>query len=309
MPGQGLPSYLCKGERRQIMACSQFQHVPWLAACVLLSVGWSGCGAGKEDGKTKAPSAALKPFLKLEGQLDIAGGTAHIPVMEEAQRRIMNVNPKVRISVAGGGSGQGVKQVSAGLVHIGNTGRALTADEIRAGDLKTFPFAVDGVAVVVHPRNKVRSLTTKQIKDLFAGRITSWKVLGGDDRAVNLFGRKEGSGTRKTFWSNLLDKEDIGPATNVVESNGAMKTAVANDPGAVGYLSIGHVDETVAAVAVDGVKPTQENAADSTYKVTRKIYMNTKGEPTGLTRLFIDYILSEEGAEIIRNCKYIPLSE
>ena len=192
---------------------------------VLMAMG-SGCGGGAgEPGGVKA-TAALTPFLSLEGKLDIAGGTAHIPVMEAAQKRIMQVHPAIAITVAGGGSGQGVRQVSAGLVHIGNTGRALSDEEITAADLKTFPFAIDGVAVIVNPKNQVRDLTTQQVTGLFAGKIKNWKEVGGLDRAVNLYGREEGSGTRKTFWSNLLQKGDIADATNVVPSNGAMKTGV-----------------------------------------------------------------------------------
>ena len=185
----------------------------------------------------------------------------------------------------------------------------MSEKEIKAAGLRSFPFAVDGVAVVVHAENKIRDLSTQQIKDIFAGRIASWKDVGGPEFGIHLFGRKEGSGTRKTFWTTLLDKGDLAPETNIVESNGAMKTAIGNDPGAIGYLSIGHIDESVRAVAVDGVQPTQANAADSTYRVTRKLYMNTRGEPGGLTRMFIDYILSSEGAEIVRNSKYIPLNQ
>ncbi len=278
------------------------------AALALMAIG-SGCGGGAgEPGGAKA-TAALTPFLSLEGKLDIAGGTAHIPVMVAAQKRIMQANPAIAITVAGGGSGQGVRQVSAGLVHIGNTGRALSDEEITAADLKTFPFAIDGVAVIVNPKNTVEDLSTQQVKDLFAGKITNWKEVGGPDLAVNLYGREEGSGTRKTFWSKLLQKGDIAAGTNVVPSNGAMKTGVSTDPGALGYMSIGYVDETVAAVAINGIKPTQENAANGTYTVTRKLYMNCKGDPTGLTKAFIDYILSPEGAEIVKSCKYIPVKK
>lgn len=275
----------------------------------------AGCGGGEQTTASapepeKAPliSPALQPFLELEGSIDIAGGTAHIPVMEEAQKRIMTANPKIRITVAGGGSGQGVKQVSAGLVTIGNTGRPLSDEEAAAAGLVSFPFAIDGVAVVVHPENPVRDLSGEQVKQIFAGKLDNWSQVGGPDGPIHLFGREEGSGTRKTFWKKCLDKGDIAASANTVASNGAMKTAVSGDPGAIGYLSIGHIDDSIAAVALDGAAPTQDNAASGAFPVTRKLYMNTKGDPDPLTRAFIDYILGDEGAEIISAAHYIPLA-
>lgn len=262
---------------------------------------------GSPCGSLAAASAALQPFLGLEGTLAIAGGTAHIPVMQAAQKRIMTVNPKVVITIAGGGSGQGIQQVSAGLVQIGNTGRALSAEEQRAGGLQTFPFAVDGVAVVVHGGNPVAGLSTQQVRDVFAGRVTNWQQVGGNDLAIHCFTREQGSGTRSTFWEELLAKGEILAGANVVDSNGSMKTAIANDPGAIGYLSIGHVDQALRPLAIDGVPPTQANAASGAYQVTRRLYMNTKGEPQGLTKAFVDYLFSDEGQELVRQNGYLPL--
>lgn len=248
----------------------------------------------------------LDQFKNLEGAIDIAGGTAHIPVMKDAAQQIMAANPKIRITVAGGGSGVGVQKVGAGLVAIGNTGRALTPDEIAKYGLKTFPFAIDGVAVAVNPQNPVKVLSAQQIKDIFAGKITNWKQAGGKDAAIDLYTRDEASGTRETFWKKLLKKGLIADKANVVASNGAMKVAIAQDPNAIGYVGIGHLDNTVMGVKIDGVEPTQENAKSGKYPVTRLLYMNTKGEPTPLVKAFIDYIKSPAGAKIIAKHGYIP---
>jgi len=264
--------------------------------------------AGKTESAADA-GKALESFQSLEGNLDIAGGTAHIPVMEEAAKRVMKANAKIRITVAGGGSGMGVQKVGEGLVQIGNTGRALSDEEVKKHGLKSFAFAVDGVAVVVHPDNPVREMTTQQIKDVFAGKTTNWTDLGGKDAKITLYSRDEGSGTRAVFWKKLLAKGDVAQNANVVPSNGAMKTAIAGDANGIGYLSIGHVDKSVVGVKVDGVEPTQENAKDGTYKVTRKLYMNTKGDPTGLTKAFIDYVMGPGAAEIVRSKGYIPLAK
>lgn len=249
----------------------------------------------------------LEAFKDLEGTLDIAGGTAHIPVMTQAAQDIMTFNPKIRITVAGGGSGVGVKQVGEGLAGIGNTGRPLKESEIKKYGLKTFPFAIDGVALAVHPDNPVKALTKDQVVKIYSGEITDWKDLGGNSGTINLYGREDGSGTRETFTDKLFGKGELSPSVNVVNSNGAMKTAIAQDKRAVGYVGIGHLDSSIAGVAIDGHVPSQENAASGEYPVVRNLFMNTKGDPTGLTAAFIDYIFSGPGAKIIEKSGYIPL--
>ncbi|MEG2139862.1 MAG: phosphate ABC transporter substrate-binding protein, partial [Bilophila sp.] len=236
----------------------------------------------------------LEGFTGLKGELNIAGGTAHIPVMKGAAKNIMSANQDIRITVAGGGSGAGVQQVGEGLVQIGNTGRALKEGEISKYSLKSFPFAIDGVAVVVNVANKVTALTKAQLLDIYTGKLTNWKALGGADAPISLYVREDGSGTREVFEERALDKKTGTSKANVVNSNGAMKTAITQDKNAIGYVGIGHLDATLQGLVLDGMVPSQPNAANGTYKVTRKLYMNTKGEPTGLTKAFIDYIYTPE---------------
>ena len=248
----------------------------------------------------------LAAFKGQKGTIDIAGGTAHIPVMKAAAKDIMDANGDIRITVTGGGSGVGVQKVGEGLVQIGNTGRALKDAEVQKYGLVTHPFAIDGVAVAVNPKNGVIGLTKAQLKDLFAGKIANWKEVGGNDAPISLYVREDGSGTRETFEERALDKGKSTPSANVVNSNGAMKTAIANDPNALGYVGIGHLDNSIKGLAVDGATPTQENAASGTYPVTRLLYMNTKGEPQGLTKAFVDYIYSESGKKHVSGAGYIP---
>jgi phosphate transport system substrate-binding protein len=220
---------------------------------------------------------------------------------------MMQANPKIRITVAGGGSGVGVQKVGEGLVSIGNTGRALSPEEISKYGLKTFPFAIDGVAVAVNSGNPVSALSAEQLRDIFAGKVKNWKEVGGADADIHLYGRDEASGTREVFWEKLLKKGAVADKTNIVASNGAMKVAIAQDRTAIGYLGIGHADASVKAIKLDGVIPTQENAQSGSYPIVRKLYMNTKGEPTPLVKGFIEYILSPEGSKIIQKSGYIPL--
>ncbi|MDL2216454.1 phosphate ABC transporter substrate-binding protein [Desulfovibrio sp. OttesenSCG-928-M14] len=251
-------------------------------------------------------AASLDAFDGMKGSLDIAGGTAHIPVMKEAARQIMQANSDIRITVAGGGSGVGVQKVGEGLVQIGNTGRALKEGEIQKYGLVSWPFAIDGVAVAVNPSNKVDELDKEQLKKIFAGEIVNWKEVGGLDAAISLYIREDGSGTRETFEERALDKGQATIKSNVVSSNGAMKTAISQDVNAIGYVGIGHLDEAIKGITLDGMTPSQENAKKSGYTVTRFLYMNTKGQPEGLTRAFIDYVYSPEGEDIIKKAGYIP---
>lgn len=250
---------------------------------------------------------ALDAFEGQKGTLKIAGGTAHIPVMKEAAKRIMTRYKDIVITVAGGGSGVGIKQVGEGLVDIGNSGRKPKPEEIEPYDLKMFRWAVDGVGVVVNPANPVKSLTKDQLKDIFSEKIDNWKTLGGADHAITLYTRDEASGTREVFWKKALDQGVISRKALFVPSNGAMKTAVANDPYAIGYVSVGHMDESVTPVSLDGVTPTLETVKNGQYKVARGLYSNTKGEPRGLAKLFIEYLFSAEGQQIAADKGFIPV--
>jgi phosphate transport system substrate-binding protein len=256
-----------------------------------------------------ASAAELDHFTGLSGTIDIAGGTAHIPVMNDAARAIMTFNDKINITVAGGGSGVGVQKVGEGLVDIGNAGRALSDKEkSKYPTLKSFPFAIDGVAPVVHPENPVTNLNTDQLRDIFAGKIVNWKEVGGHDSMINLYSRDEASGTRAVFWSKALNKESVADNANIVPSNGAMKVAISRDPNALGYVSIGHIDNTIKALSLDGVIANQTNALNGTYPVIRKLYMNTNGTPTPLVQAFIDYLLGNEGATFVSQHGYLPVN-
>ncbi|MFP7756273.1 phosphate ABC transporter substrate-binding protein [Thermodesulfobacteriota bacterium B35] len=249
----------------------------------------------------------LAPFTGLKGSLRIAGGTAHIPVMKEAARRIMSFNPDIRISIAGGGSGLGIRQAGEGLIDIGNAGRRPTDTEIAKYNLKLFQWAIDGVGVIVHPDNPVRTLTSAQLQGIFAGRISNWKEAGGVDREIDIYTRDESSGTRKVFWKKALARGTISDRANVVVSNGAMKTTVAGDPFGIGYISIGYMDATVAPVSLDGVAPDLANVRNGSYRVARGLYSLTRGEPAGLARAFVDFLFSPTGQQIVQDKGLIPV--
>ncbi len=255
----------------------------------------------------------MADFIGQAGVLRISGGTAHIPVMKEVAKLIMQANPDIQISIAGGGSGAGIKQVGEGLVDIGNSGRRPTDNEIKKYGLGLNRWAFDGVGVIVNRDNRVQALTRAQLQDIFSGRLTNWQDVGGLDKEIAVFTRDEGSGTRKVFWKKALAKKVITNKALVVVSNGAMKAGVSHNPYAIGYVSVGYLDKSVAAVALDGVKPSLETVQKGEYTVVRGLYSNTKGtaakgDREGLTKSFIDFLFSPTGREIISRKGLIPAS-
>ena len=249
----------------------------------------------------------LDLFKDLSGTLNIAGGTAHIKCETEAIKRIMRAYPDVNITIAGGGSGVGIKQVCEGLVDIGNTGRAPTPEEISRCKLKVYKFAVDGIGVVVNPKRNADNISKENLIKVFAGNITNWKALGGSQGSINVYTRDAESGTRKVFWSKGLEKSKITDKANFVPSNAAMKTAIANDPQGMGYISLGVADSSVKLLAIDGVSPSTENVKSGRYEIARGLYMNTRGEPSPLAKAFISYMLSPEGQALVKKHGFLPV--
>lgn len=256
-------------------------------------------------GICSAAEPALEAFRGQNGQIKIVGGTAPIPLMRAAARRIMTYNPSVRVSVDGGGSGAGIKMVSEGEAEISCSGRPLKPDELEQYGLVSSPFAIDGVAVAVNRRNPVSGLSKEQLKDIYSGKIKNWDEVGGHSAPISIYARGSGSGARATFEDMALDGEpcSVGKA---LDSNNAVKAAIAHDIYAIGFLAIGNVDNAIKTIRIDGKAPTQEALASLDYPITRYLYMNTKGEPAGLVADFVRYIYSPAGADLIRMAGYIP---
>jgi phosphate transport system substrate-binding protein len=253
-------------------------------------------------------ASALDSFKDYNGTLRIAGGTAHIPVIKSVANEIKKVNANIKISIAGGGSGVGIKKVSKNLVDIGNAGRKASEQEIKDGNLKLFKWAIDGIAVVVNKENNITNLTKAQIKDIFSGKIKNWKSVGGADSKINIYTRDKASGTRKVFSKKILDKEAIAKSAIFVTSNGAMKRAVIEDKSAIGFMSAGFVDNSLKGVAIDGIAPTAKNIKDGKYKYVRGLYSITKGGPKGIKKAFIDYLFSKHvQQDIVAKKGFIPV--
>jgi len=199
------------------------------------------------------------------------------------------------------GSSAGVEAVTAGSVDIGNSSRALKDSEKEAGAVENI-VAIDGIAVVVDPANTVAGLTKQQLIDIYTGKVKNWSEVGGQDSVIIVVGREAGSGTRGAF-EEILEIEDACTYANELDSTGAVMAKVASTPGAIGYVSLDVIDETVTALALDEVEPTVENIKAGSYFLSRPFVMATVGEISEQkeeVQAFFDYLASEEGKEIIQ---------
>lgn len=270
-----------------------------LAALLVLTVVISGCGSSSKEGdKVQSDSG-------LSGTITIAGSTSVQPFSEVLAEKFMAKNPGVKINVQGGGSGQGIQAATSGAAQIGSSSRDLTAQE--KAQLTETKIAVDGIAVVVNTANPVANLTADQVKNIFLGNIKNWKEVGGPDAIITVVSREEGSGTRTAFEELLLDKQPAVKTAVVQASTGAVKTTVAGDKNAIGYDSLASVDQTLKALKIDGVEPTPANVKNATYKASRPFIYMTKGQPEGIPKAFIDFVMSAEGQQIISQQGAIPI--
>ncbi|MGQ9825862.1 MAG: phosphate ABC transporter substrate-binding protein [Desulfotomaculales bacterium] len=268
----------------------------------------AGCGGQKGAGG--APAAGQKEAA-LTGKITAVGSTAMQPLVEEAARQFMAKNPNVQIAVQGGGSGTGLSQVSSGAADIGNSD--IFAEEksgIDASKLVDTKVCVVGMAAVVNPGVTVENLTKKQLIDIFTGKVTSWKEVGGPDQKIVVINRAKGSGTRATFKAFALDGAEETAGAMEIDSSGQVKKTVAETPGAISYLALSYVDNTVRALKIDGVKASEENIANGRYPVWAYEHMYTLGEPAGAKKAFLDYMLSPEVQNtLIPAMGYIPVAK
>ena len=238
--------------------------------------------------------------------ISIAGSTTVLPVAQAAAEEYMNQHSNADIQVSGGGSGVGATSVIGGTSDIGMLSRDLKASEKDGNNLKEFIVGKDGIALVGHPSNTVSDLSLEQVKAIYQGEITNWKEVGGTDLKIVLIGRDSSSGTREFFTEFVLDKEDAAKDMQELNSNGAVAQAVSITPGAIGYVSLEYVDDSLKAFSIGGVAPTVENVISGVYEINRPLLMVTNGEPEGLAADYLAFILSEEGQQILKDSGFIP---
>jgi len=252
---------------------------------VLLNLLVTGCGdRGHGEG--------------LKGSITIAGSTSVQPFSEVLAEEFMALYPGTRVNVQGGGSSQGIEAVRNRVCDIGASSRELSSGE---KGLHEFLIAKDGIVLVVHPSNPIDNLSLTQVRDIFGGYIENWQEVGGSRADIVLVSREAGSGTREGFETLAMDGESVSDRALIANSTGAIRMIVAGDRNAIGYVSLAVLDSTVKPLKIDGVEPTAENILNGSYPISRPFIYLTREEPEGLTRTFIDFVLSDKGQSILEN--------
>lgn len=237
---------------------------------------------------------------KIDGTISLAGSTSMEKVCEALMEGFMEKYPEVTVTTEYTGSGAGMEAVALKKVDIGNASRGVKDEEKEKGVVENI-IALDGIAVITSKDNAVGDLSKEQLTSIYKGEISNWNELGGEDSAIVVIGRENGSGTRSAF-EELLKVEDVCMYAQELDSTGAVLAKVAATDGAIGYVSLDVVDETVKSVALDGVEASEANILDGKYILSRPFVMATNGEieaQSDLVKTWFEYIKSDEGKEII----------
>lgn len=234
----------------------------------------------------------------------LAGSTSVQPFAEALAEEYMRGHPAAVINVQGGGSSAGIEAALTGAAQVGMSSRELKPDE--KAQLEERVIALDAIAIVVHPSNPLNDLSLEQARQVFAGQITSWQAFGGPEKSIHVVTREEGSGTRGAFQELVMGKVDISPASIVQDSNGAVRQVVSDDHFAVGYISLGLVNDEVKAISVGGIKASHENVGNHTYGLTRPFLYVLKGTPGPEAADFIAFTLSPTGQNLLAKEGLVP---
>lgn len=244
-------------------------------------------------------------------QITVTGSTTVLPIAEKAREAFEESHASTGIMVSGGGSSVGVKAAGEGTADIGTSSRDLKPEET-AGypDLVKHHIADDAILLIVNPGNAVDRLALDEVRGIYNGTYTNWNQVGGPDAQIVVVGRDSASGTREFFSEYVLKNEDFVKTQEEFNSNGGIQQKISQTPGAIGYVGLGYT-EGVKALALDvngtAVEPTLEKITSKQYPISRPLFMLTNGEPDGLARQYLDFVMSGEGQQIVASLDYIPV--
>lgn len=253
------------------------------------------------DASATDTTAEENTAADLSGTISLAGSTSMEKLCEAMSESFMEKYPGITVTVEYTGSGAGLESLASGSVDIGDASRSLKDEEKAAGSVENI-VAIDGIAVIEDKDNGVTNVSAEDLAKIYKGEVKNWSELGGKDEAIVVIGREAGSGTRDAF-EELLDIADSCAYAQELDSTGAVLAKVASTPGAIGYVSLDVVDDTVTAVSIDGTAPTEEQILAGNYLLSRPFVMATKGEiseQNDLVKTWFDYIASEDGKNVIK---------
>lgn len=289
-----------KNKMRKMMA---------MLSAAVVAVGVMGCGGNAATGsnadanttsQTADATTDTTASADLSGKITLAGSTSMEKLANAMAEAFMEKYPNVTVAPEFTGSGAGLESLAKGTVDIGDASRALSDDEKAGGAVENI-VAIDGIAVITDSENAVSDITSEQLAQIYTGEITNWSDLGGADEQIVVIGREAGSGTRDAF-EELSDVKDACKYAQELDSTGAVLAKVAATPGAIGYVSLDVVDDTVKALQLNSVDATEDNILAGTYVLQRPFVMATMGEiseQNDLVKAFFDFIHSEEGEQVI----------
>lgn len=278
-----------------------------LAAACLMALGMTACGNGDSSSSSAGSSAAgsssaASSAAKVSGTVTMSGSTSMEKFCSALIESLKKEYPDIKATAEYTGSGAGIEAVTKKTVDIGNASRALKDEEKKNG-LEENVVAIDGIAVITDKNNAATNLTKEQLSDIYTGKITNWKDVGGKDEAIVVIGREAGSGTRGAF-EELLKIEDQCKYAQEVDSTGGVMAKVAATPGSIGYVSLDVIDDSVATLQLDGVEATEENIKAGKYALSRPFVMATNGaisEQSDAVKAVFDFINSDKGQKVIKS--------
>jgi phosphate transport system substrate-binding protein len=255
---------------------------------------------------------ALSPALAAAQEIKITGSTTVLPVAQKAAEVFMRLRPEARISVAGTGSGDGIKAIIDGTADIANSSREMKPKELALAQARgvspvATAVALDCIVPVVNPANPVKDLSLEQLRAIYAGQVRNWKQVGGEDKPVVAVSRDTSSGTFEVWNDHVLGKARVRPDAQMQASNGAVAQAVAGNKYAIGYVGIGYLNPQLKALSVGGVAASAQAARDQTYPIARPLLMYTPRPPEGLVKQFLDHLRGPEGQKMVAEEGFVPV--
>jgi phosphate transport system substrate-binding protein len=242
----------------------------------------------------------------------IKGSTTVLPIAQGTLEAFMKKHPEVQISLSGGGSGEGIKALIDKTTDIATSSREIKKEEVELAKTKNINpvanvVANDAIVPVVHPKNKVKNLSIDQLSQIYQGKITNWKEVGGEDLKIVVISRDSSSGTFESWDHFVMKKAKVAPQAQMLASNGAIVTAIAKNRYAIGYLGIGYVNKSLKPLQVNGVTASIATALSKEYPMSRELYMYTDGDATGNVAKYIAFVKSAEGQKIVVKEGFVPL--